>query len=67
MSADVTVIPDGPKCRKCDGCGKVATDDDGTPWTFWANLPPGADLAVQLGLVRPVACPVCGGAGRTAA
>ncbi|MFN3005124.1 hypothetical protein [Mycolicibacterium wolinskyi] len=50
-------------CRKCVGDGQIANDDDGTPWSAWANLPPGADLAVRMGLVRPVQCPDCKGTG----
>lgn len=51
------------KCVRCEGCGKVATSDDREPWTYWENLPPGADLAVQLGLVRPEKCTDCAGTG----
>lgn len=50
-------------CRKCQGCGKIANSDEGEPWTMWEDLPPGSDLAVQLGLVRPIPCPACGGTG----
>lgn len=56
MSAD-----DG--CERCDGCGKIADSDEGEPWTAWENLPPGSDLAVQMGLVKPITCPKCGGTG----
>ena len=51
------------KCRTCEGCGKVANDDDHSPWTLWESLPPGADLAVRMGLVRPEECPTCKGTG----
>lgn len=51
------------KCQKCDGCGRIANDDDQSPWTFWEQLPPVSDLAVRLGLVRPETCPDCGGSG----
>lgn len=47
------------KCSTCDGCGQVANTDDREPWTAWEDLPPGSDLAVRLGLVRPVPCPDC--------
>lgn len=53
-----------PECKRCDGCGQVATSDDAEPWTFWARLRPPSNLAVQLGLVRPVDCPECAGTGR---
>lgn len=51
------------KCVACDGCGKVANDEDRSPWTRWESLPPGSDLAVKLGLVRPETCDACGGTG----
>lgn len=52
------------KCQKCDGCGRIANDDDESPWTAWEQLPPASDLAVRLGLVRPETCPDCGGSGQ---
>ncbi len=52
------------KCDRCDGCGKIASDDEGSPWSAWLALPPGSDLAVRLGVVRPIDCPDCGGAGQ---
>ncbi|KJF21944.1 MULTISPECIES: hypothetical protein [unclassified Rhodococcus (in: high G+C Gram-positive bacteria)] len=51
-------------CSRCDGCGQVANTDDAEPWTYWAALPAGMDLAVQAGLVRPVTCLDCNGAGQ---
>lgn len=50
-------------CRRCDGCGKVADTDEAEPWAAWSSLPPGADLALRLGLVRPKPCPACSGTG----
>ena len=47
------------KCPKCDGCGQVANTEDEEPWTVWAALPPGADAAVKMGLVKPKPCPEC--------
>lgn len=52
--ADTTV------CRRCLGCGQVANSEDAEPWSYWADLPPGSDLAVTMGVVRPVPCPDCG-------
>jgi hypothetical protein len=49
------------KCTKCNGEGRVANSDDEEPWSVWENLPPGSDLAVQMGLVEPIPCPECGG------
>ena len=54
------------KCEKCDGCGKVANTDEQEPWTWWEDLPPGNDIAVWMGIVRPVECPECHGTGKTA-
>jgi hypothetical protein len=46
-------------CQRCDGCGSIANSDSGEPWTQWERLPPGSDLAVRMGLVRPIPCPDC--------
>jgi len=54
-------------CIRCDGCGLVADSEDQESWTSWLALPPGSDLAVQLGLVRPVPCPSCLGRKRVPA
>ncbi|WP_458317128.1 hypothetical protein [Mycolicibacterium brisbanense] len=51
-------------CQKCMGDGQIANDDEGSPWSAWANLPAGSDLAVRMGLVRPVECPDCNGTGK---
>ncbi len=50
-------------CTDCEGCGQVADTDEREPWTAWASLPPGSDLAVRLGMVRPMPCPRCAGGG----
>lgn len=60
---DVPLPGDGP-CSKCEGCGKVANSDDQEPWTYWENLPLKTAMAVTLGLVQPVDCPLCGGSGK---
>jgi hypothetical protein len=53
----------GEKCKSCNGCGAVANDDEATPWTYWAELEPPANLAVQAGIVKPIECPSCKGEG----
>ena len=54
----------GAECGRCAGCGKIANDDDGTPWKYWMELPMQSAAAVMLGLVRPIPCPTCGGSGK---
>ncbi len=51
-------------CVKCHGCGKVADDEEGAAWVYWEELPPGSDLAVLAGAVKPIECPECHGTGR---
>ncbi len=48
-----------PPCPKCEGCGQIANSDDGEPWSFWERLPEASNLAVRLGIVRPIPCPLC--------
>lgn len=55
------------KCRRCDGCGQIANSEEGEPWTAWSHLPPGSDIAVRMGFVKPIPCPACGGTGKVAA
>ncbi len=53
-----------PRCSKCNGEGRVADSADQEPWSAWATLPRGSDLAVRFGLVKPIPCPKCGGTGQ---
>jgi hypothetical protein len=50
---------DETKCNRCGGCGQIANSDAGEPWTAWAELPPGSDLMVRMGFIRPLPCPAC--------
>ncbi len=52
------------QCPKCLGCGKIASDEDQTPWVEWTKLPASSMLAVITGAVRPLQCPRCGGTGK---
>ena len=52
------------QCDRCDGCGQIANDDEGTPWSFWLNLPVKSAVAVMMGIVKPLPCPECGGSGK---
>lgn len=59
-------MSENTKCRSCDGEGRTDGNEDiyeRAPWSFWENLPPGADLAVRLGLVKAIDCVHCGGTG----
>lgn len=51
------------ECGRCNGCGQIADSKDGEPWNDWEDLPPGSNVAVLMGLVKPIPCPTCGGAG----
>lgn len=51
-------------CGRCDGCGQIADDDEGTPWSYWLNLPARSAGAMLTGLVKPLPCPVCKGTGQ---
>ena len=54
---------DREKCMKCDGCGRVADNDDETPWCYYETLPVKSAAAVVMGLVHPQLCSECGGTG----
>jgi hypothetical protein len=51
------------KCQRCDGCGKIASGEEGAPWTAWTDMPLGSSAAVIMGIVKPITCPDCGGSG----
>ena len=53
----------GVACGRCDGCGQIANSDKGEAWTSWSSLPPGSDIAVKMGIVKPIPCPACAGSG----
>lgn len=59
MTSSDRTDTDRPTCHTCDGCGQVADTDDREPWTAWESLPPGSDMAVRMGLVKPIPCPDC--------
>lgn len=54
---------DIPKCKRCDGCGKIASGEEGAPWSRWMELPLKNSLAVVAGVVKPITCPNCDGSG----
>lgn len=56
-------MSDREKCMACDGCGRVADDDEETPWCYYESLPVKNAGAVLMGLVKPKPCPKCGGSG----
>jgi len=49
------------ECIRCNGCGLIADSENGESWTAWTSLPFESQVAVRLGLVSPIPCPVCGG------
>ena len=51
-------------CERCDGCGKIASGEEGLPWSTWLDLPLKASAAVLFGIVEPIDCPDCGGTGK---
>jgi RecJ-like exonuclease len=51
------------ECPKCSGEGRIANSEDGEPWSQWEKLPPGSDIAVKIGLIKPIVCPNCDGKG----
>lgn len=56
---------EAPGCETCEGSGRVVVTDDGAePWPRWERLPPGSDLAIRTGLLKPQICPTCEGRGK---
>ena len=45
---------------KCNGEGRVTNTEAQEPRSVWVDLPPGSDLSVKMGLVKPITCPECG-------
>ena len=54
------------KCQNCDGCGRVASGEEGASWATWMELPIQSALAVTSGTVKPMQCPECLGTGYVA-
>lgn len=52
------------ECSKCAGCGRIANDEEGTPWKYWEELPIKSAAAVIMGIVKPLTCPDCKGTGQ---
>ncbi len=50
-------------CPRCEGCGQIADTEQAGPWTWWLDLKPPSNMAVVIGLVKPIPCPKCGGTG----
>lgn len=51
-------------CKMCEGDGRVANTPNPEPWPAWERLPEASKAAVQMGLVKPIPCPDCGGSGK---
>jgi hypothetical protein len=51
-------------CEKCEGWKQVADTEEQESWKHWMELPPLSRMAVAMGLVKPIECPVCHGQGK---
>ncbi|MGP9682043.1 hypothetical protein [Brachybacterium sp. AOP3-A1-3] len=49
-------------CHHCND-EKVTDDNDDiterVPWSFWQKLTPPSDMAVRMGMVKPIPCAHC--------
>jgi len=55
------------ECMRCAGCGQIADDEDGRPWTYHTGKPQAAQMAIWRGWISPIPCPDCGGTGKAKA
>lgn len=55
---------DENRCDRCDGCGKIASGEEGAPWSMWLEMPLKSCAAVLMEIVKPIPCPKCGGTGK---
>lgn len=62
---DKPLGPGEQKCPKCAGCGRIASDNIGMPWSSWEAQHLDQSGPVLRGVVKPIGCPICGGSGRT--
>lgn len=63
MITEIVVIYQGDDaCQQCLGWKRVS-DGDKISWKYWAELSPPSNIAVLLGIVKPVECPRCHGTG----
>lgn len=60
----VVIYQGDDACQRCLGWKRIANSDDGESWKYWAELPSPSNIAVQLGIVHPIACPDCNGTGQ---
>lgn len=64
LAAEIKDEVEDDSCPGCAGCGRIANDDDQTPWKYWAELPLQSSIAVLAGFVRPLICSRCNGSGK---
>lgn len=62
MAKLIVIYQGEDACTQCLGWKRVA-EESGESWKYWAELPAPSNLAVQLGVVKPVECPRCRGTG----
>jgi hypothetical protein len=63
----IVVIYEGEDaCTQCLGWKRVDSSEQQS-WKYWAELPAQSQIAVKMGLVKPIVCPHCGGTGKESA
>lgn len=60
----VTIYQGNDVCTRCQGWKRIDNGSEGISWKYWAELPAGSDIAVKLGIVKPIECPRCKGSGQ---
>lgn len=64
MINEIVIIYTGEDaCKKCLGWKRIDDGDEGLSWKYWAELPSPSNIAIQMGIVKPIECPRCHGTG----
>ncbi len=64
MNIEIIHIYEGEnKCKLCQGWKRIDNGDEGISWKFWDELPSPSNIAVQMGIIKPIECPHCHGTG----
>lgn len=59
----ITIYDGDNACERCLGWKRIDDGDEGVSWKYWAELPTPSNIAIQLGIVKPITCPHCNGTG----